>query len=244
MTESNINDEDKIVRFLGYEERRVLGVLIEKGITTPEYYPMTLKAVTTACNQKNNRSPVVEFTEDDVEDALTELQKLGLVGRILPETGRVEKFRHYARQRYTFTEPQLAIVTELLLRGQQSLGDLRVRASRMVPIDDLDKLRTEVRGLIEAGFVQANGTLEQRGVEVDHCMYRPEEHRRMSPLSAVPEPAPSSASRAPAVPSGVSAADFEKLASEHRALAEEVATLKGQVGTLSQQLAKLLAELS
>jgi uncharacterized protein YceH (UPF0502 family) len=123
------------VRRLTRAQRRVLGVLIEKGLTTPEYYPLTRKAVTTGCNQKNNRSPLTNYSEDTVEETLDELRQLGLVAVVHTESGRTERYRHFMRQRYPFTETQLAVMTELLLRGAQQLGELRSRASRMVAID-------------------------------------------------------------------------------------------------------------
>src|SRR3989304_6112713 len=103
-------------------QRRVLGVLLEKAFTTPEYYPLTLKAVTTGCNQKNNRPPLTNSPEADTQPVLDELRELGLAAVVHTETGRTERFRHYVRKRFSFTEPQLAIFTELLLRGRQSVG--------------------------------------------------------------------------------------------------------------------------
>lgn len=160
------------VRELTSSQQRVLGVLLEKAYTTPEYYPLTLKAVMSGCNQKSNRSPVVNYDEDRVEEVLGELKELGLVGELHPDSGRALRYRHYMRKRYSFTEPQLAVLTELLLRGRQTLGELRSRASRMVPISDLATLREELQGLIEQGFVQASGRIDRRGVEVDHGFYR------------------------------------------------------------------------
>ena len=168
-------------------QRRVLGVLVEKGFTTPEYYPLTLKAVTAGCSQKSNRSPVRNYSEDDVAEVLDELRELGLVAVVHTESGRTERYRHYMRRRFTFTEPQLAIMTELLLRGKQAIGELRSRASRMVPIDELDQLREELNGLQEMGFVQTSGSLERRGVLVDHNLYRPTEGKTLEQSSEAVE---------------------------------------------------------
>ncbi|MDA0832145.1 MAG: DUF480 domain-containing protein [Planctomycetota bacterium] len=160
-------------------QRRVLGVLVEKGITTPEYYPLTLKAVTAGCNQKNNRDPIASYTEDAVEETLDQLRELGLVAVVHTETGRTQRFRHYMRHRFTMSEPQLALLTELLLRGKQQLGELRSRASRMAPIESLEQLRTELKGLIEMNFAQADGPLERRGILVDHNWYTEKEGQRL-----------------------------------------------------------------
>lgn len=161
-------------------QRRVLGVLLEKAFTTPEYYPLTLKAITTGCNQKNNRSPLTNYSEDDVLPIVDELRQLGLVAVIHTETGRTERYRHYMRKRFQLTEQQLAVLTELLLRGRQSVGDLRSRASRMVPINSLDELREALRGLMDLNAVQATGPLERRGVEVDHKFYLPREGNQLT----------------------------------------------------------------
>jgi hypothetical protein len=160
---------------LSKSQRRVLGVLVEKAFTTPEYYPLTLKAVTTSCNQKSNRHPIVNYSEDDVLDVLDQLRELRLVAVVHTGTGRTERFRHYMRRQFTMTEPQLAILIELLLRGRQSAGELRSRASRMVSVGGLQELRDELTGLIEMKLVQTSGSLERRGVEIDHNLYQPAE---------------------------------------------------------------------
>ncbi len=170
-------DQFPPIKVLSKLQRRVLGALIEKGITTPEYYPLTLKALTTACNQKNNRAPLSDYSEDDVERGVNQLRELGLAAVVHTESGRSERYRHYVRKRFPFTEPQLAIVTELWLRGRQSMGDLRVRASRMHAIDSLEQLRDEVKALIASGFARTNGPLEARGIDVDHNFYKPEENK-------------------------------------------------------------------
>ncbi len=169
-------------------QRRVLGVLVEKAFTTSDAYPLTLKALTSGCNQKSNRYPVVNYDEDDVAEVLDELRRLGLVAVIHTESGRTERYRHYLRRRFTFTEPQLAVMTELLLRGRQTLGELRTRASRMVSIDSLGQLRDELRGLQEMNYVQASGSLERRGVEVDHNLYPPSEAERIPAIAVAEAP--------------------------------------------------------
>lgn len=169
-------------------QRRVLGVLVEKAYTTAEYYPLTFKALATGCNQKSNRWPVFELTEEDVEETVEQLGELGLAAVVHPESGRTERVRHLMRKRFTLTEPQLAILTELLLRGRQQLGELRSRASRMVPIDSLEQLRTELAGLMKMNFVQAGGPLDRRGVEVDHALYTDREQEKQLPAqAAVPD---------------------------------------------------------
>jgi uncharacterized protein YceH (UPF0502 family) len=167
-------------RELSRPQRRMLGVLIEKAFTTPEQYPLTLKAATTGCNQKSNRDPMTNYSEEQVQRFLDELRSLGLVAVVHTEGGRTERFRHYARKVYPFTEPQLAIIGELLLRGRQQPGELRTRASRMVPIDSQEQLRTELSALLEQGYIQANGPLDRRGVEVDHNFYQADEGKTLA----------------------------------------------------------------
>ena len=122
---------------------------------------------------------MTDYSEDDVLQIVDELRQLGLVAVVHTESGRTERYRHYLRRRFTLTEPQVAILTELLLRGRQTVGDLRARASRMVAIENLDDLREALRGLISLNFVQSSGPLDRRGVEVDHAFYSPQESKKL-----------------------------------------------------------------
>ena len=141
------------VRPLDAVERRVLGVLIEKGKTTPEAYPLSLNAIITGCNQKNNRDPLMNVDEDQVGRALETLRAAGVVAEIYG-SGRVPRYRHYGYEWFGGIEKEeLSILAELLLRGEQSEGDLRGRASRMDPIPDLQILRTRLDGLAERGLI-------------------------------------------------------------------------------------------
>lgn len=115
-------------------EVRVLGALIEKGITTPEYYPLSLNALVNACNQKSSRDPVMELSEADVRTALFELEQTGLV-RVLADA-RVSKFEHLAYGKLGLGRPEIAVLGLLLLRGPQTAAELRTRAERMYSFDD------------------------------------------------------------------------------------------------------------
>lgn len=224
-------------------QRRVLGVLVEKAITTPDQYPLTLKALTAGCNQKSNRDPITNYNEETVEQYLDELRGLGLVACIHTESGRTERFRHYVRKRYPFTEPQLAILTELWLRGRQQPGELRTRASRMAPIDTQEQLRAELTALMDQGFVQANGPLERRGVEVDHNFYPASEGRRLEPRSADDFAEEEERAEVPARPAARTVAGDDRvmavetsvrsLEASNRELESEVAALKEQVSDLA-----------
>lgn len=239
-TETAIESQPAPPRELSRGQRRVLGVLLEKAFTTPEYYPMTLKALTAGCNQKSNRDPVVNYSEDSVEQHLDELRKIGLVAVVHTESGRTERFRHYVRKRYPFNEPQLAILTELLLRGRQQLGELRSRASRMVPIDDQKSLRTELTALQESGFVQAGGPLERRGIEVDHAFYTESEAARQErPAAGSPSAPPESADTVAARQSPPSRAESTEQSDRFSALESTVAELVAMRTQLTDEIESL-----
>jgi uncharacterized protein YceH (UPF0502 family) len=131
---------------LNPDESRVLGVLIEKATTTPDQYPLSLNATVNGCNQKNNRDPVLTMTEDAVLDALTSLRDKGLVVQVDTPGSRVHKYRHNAGDALHARTAELAILAELLLRGPQTLGELRGRASRMSPLESLEV----VKGMLTA----------------------------------------------------------------------------------------------
>jgi uncharacterized protein YceH (UPF0502 family) len=239
------------IKELSRAQRRVLGVLVEKGITTPEVYPLTLKSVTTGCNQKSNRDPIANYDEDRVEAVLEELRELGLVAMVYTESGRTPRFRHYLRKRFTVTEPQLAILTELLLRGQQAMGELRTRASRMAPIETLEQLRTELEGLAAANLVRADGPLDRRGVEVDHNLYQANEKQPMRARASFENDAPSSRSSsagsgsASAVDSGLSnrviqlEATCEELRTENASLTASLTGLRDDFRKLGEEFHEL-----
>jgi uncharacterized protein YceH (UPF0502 family) len=131
------------------DEARALGVLIEKAFTTPEQYPLSLNALTSGCNQKNNRDPVLAMTDDQAFDAVEGLRAKGLVVRIEAGGGsRVQRFRHNATDALHVRAGELAILAEMLLRGPQTQGELRGRASRMQPIETLDVVRDLLRALM------------------------------------------------------------------------------------------------
>jgi uncharacterized protein YceH (UPF0502 family) len=131
------------------DEARVLGVLIEKSLTTPNQYPLSLNAVVDGANQKSNRDPVVNMTEDQCFDALEALREKELVIRVDQIGARVHKFKHTAVETLHARTAEVAIIAELLLRGPQTLGELRGRASRMEAMDSLDRVRDMIRALSE-----------------------------------------------------------------------------------------------
>jgi uncharacterized protein YceH (UPF0502 family) len=139
-------------RPLDANERRVLGTLIEKGKTTPDQYPLSLNALVTGCNQKSNRDPVMTLDEEQVTRAVLSLRQSGAVAEVYG-SGKLPRYRHLAYEWLGVEKEELAILGELLLRGEQTEGDLRGRASRMDPISDLDTLRGHLDALAARGLV-------------------------------------------------------------------------------------------
>ncbi len=136
-------------------EARVLGCLLEKDITTPEYYPMTLNALVNACNQKSNRDPAVNYDESTVNESLQSLRHKGLTGIISGPGNRVPKFTHRLSDRLNLGRREHALLTELMLRGYQTVGELRTRASRMYEFSDLE----EVEGCLRLMMDRESGAL-------------------------------------------------------------------------------------
>jgi uncharacterized protein YceH (UPF0502 family) len=130
-------------------EVRVLGALIEKEITTPEYYPLSLNALTNACNQKNNRDPVVSYNDDDVREALERLRHRGLAFARTGAGSRVEKYGQRLQEQFNFGRREIAVLDVLMLRGPQTLGELRTGGSRMHQFDDLEQVERTLQGLTE-----------------------------------------------------------------------------------------------
>ena len=134
-------------RALSPEEVRVLGALAEKQMTTPQYYPLTLNALVSACNQSSNRSPVVRYDESTVQAALDSLRAKGLSRIVHSVHNRAIKFRHVVDEQLYLDERELAVVAVLLLRGAQTPGELRARTERMAPFADVRELEQVLEGL-------------------------------------------------------------------------------------------------
>jgi uncharacterized protein len=129
-------------------EARVLGCLVEKEITTPEYYPLSLNALVHACNQKSNRDPLMNLEEDLVRGALRALGEQ-MLARSASGDSRVAKYEHRLADTFNFTRPEAAVLCELLLRGPQTPGELRSRAERMHPFEDLSVVHSTLKHLME-----------------------------------------------------------------------------------------------
>ena len=130
-------------------EVRVLGSLIEKDITTPEYYPLSLNALVNACNQKTNRDPVMQLDEDAVRNALEGLQEQRMAGPARGADNRVTKYEQRLQEVFNFTRPEIAVLCVLLLRGPQTPGELRGRAERMHRFEALEDVQSALQKLME-----------------------------------------------------------------------------------------------
>jgi len=128
-------------------EVRLLGSLIEKQITTPEYYPLTLNALVNACNQKNNRNPVTSLTESEVEDALYTLREKNLAYVFHGSTSRVPKYKHVAPEVLQLSPPEVAAMCVLMLSGPQTVGEIRTRGSRLYEFSGLEEVEETLHAL-------------------------------------------------------------------------------------------------
>ena len=129
-------------------EARVLGSLVEKQVTTPEYYPLTLNSLTLACNQKNNRSPVTSYSEDEVAQALETLREKNLTYVFFGSTSRVPKYKHVMTEVLHLTPAELAVMCVLLLRGPQTSGELTTRGFRLHEFSGLEEVDAALNALI------------------------------------------------------------------------------------------------
>jgi uncharacterized protein YceH (UPF0502 family) len=150
-------------------ETRVLGALLEKEITTPDYYPLSTNALVNACNQKSNREPVVSYDDDTVEDALQSLRNKGLAMRVSGD-GRVPKHEQRFTEKFNLGRREAALLCVLMLRGPQTPGELRGRSERLYTFDDLEAVESTLNRLAEMEFVKKlprrTGFKEQRWAQL------------------------------------------------------------------------------
>jgi uncharacterized protein YceH (UPF0502 family) len=205
---------------LNAAEARVLGALIEKDITTPDYYPLSLNALINACNQKNNREPVTNFDEETVRLALRNLSDKRLAGPASGADGRVTKYEHRVQEVFNFTRQETALICVLLLRGPQTPGELRGRTERMYQFEHLDDVLSGLQQLMRREPPLAKALGRRPGTkEIRYA------HLLSGDVEAWEPPAETASS------SG--SADAERLIQ----LEEQVATLRSEVAELKQQMA-------
>ena len=208
-------------------EARVLGSLIEKEMTTPDYYPMSLNALTNACNQASNREPVVHYDEATVAGAIESLRKRSLV-RVVQQSGsRVFKYRHLVNETLGLVSRQAAVLGVLMLRGPQTSGELKTRASRFTTFESLDDVETSLEQLIARVPSPLATALErrpgQKEVRYAHLL------SGVPTYEAVDAPEPSAAS-------GPRGADrLTALEATVEELRREMADLRSQLETFRKQ---------
>ena len=203
-------------------EARVLGALLEKEITTPDYYPLSLNSLVNACNQKSNRDPVMSLDEEPVRDALRTLHDNSLARSVSAADSRVTKYEHRLQEAFNFDRREAALFCELLLRGPQTPGELRTRAERMHRFDDLSEAQSALQRLMNREPPLVKVLARQPGTK---------ESRYMQLLSGEAAPVGSPAGRE--VPEAL---EREKMDGFAR-LSSEVAELRRDVADLKQQFA-------
>ncbi|MBV9659623.1 MAG: DUF480 domain-containing protein [Acidimicrobiales bacterium] len=227
-------------------EGRLVGSLIEKQLTTPQQYPLSLNSLTLACNQASNRDPVVAFAEADVEAALAGLKQKGLVRFVLPSHGRsVVRYRHVLDETLALDARQLALVAVLLLRGPQTSGELRARTERMAKFDGVDEVESDLEGLtrwqdpVVARLARRPGQKEERWAQL---------LAGQAPTEAA-EPTGAAQPTGAAEPTGAGEAAYDRPATseavtaERRDLNAELDKLRGEVAQLREEVLALRLEL-
>jgi len=210
--------------------------MVEKAKTTPENYPMTLAAIVTACNQKSNRDPVTNYDQDDVEDTLHNLRKKGAV-ILIEGSGRVARWKHTLYDWLKASKVELAVIAELLLRGPQTEGELRARASRMEPLPDLAALQVILEALVPRGLAQyLSPPGQKRGIFVAHGLYPPEELEKVRNAFA------NRYAGDDETPTRLSPARVDLAAAAPPVWATEIASLRAEVDQLRGALNALTAE--
>jgi uncharacterized protein YceH (UPF0502 family) len=223
-------------------ERRVLGVLVEKAKSTPDIYPLSLNSLVTACNQKSNRDPILNVSDLEVEEALASVQKKGLAVKITG--GRVERWRHILYEAWHVEKVELAVLAELLLRGPQTEGELRARASRMEPIADLEALRAVLRPLTQRRLIIYLMPEGRRGTVLTHGFHEPKElerfgakytdHGESTAADEMPFSADPSSRGAPVPPAFE--ADLKEANAQIAELRATVSDLDAKVTSLAEQV--------
>jgi uncharacterized protein YceH (UPF0502 family) len=207
-------------------ETRVLGSLIEKDITTPDYYPLSLNALVNACNQKNNRDPVMTLDELAVRDALASLQEKRMAGPASGADSRVTKFEHRLQEVFNFDRREIAVVCVLLLRGPQTPGELRSRTDRMYHFEALDDVVSTLDRLAQRDPPLARVLPRQPGTKESRYTHLFSGEPPVSPEDANVARTPSSAT-----------AGLNSTADRLITLEEEVARLRHELTEVQQQLA-------
>jgi len=215
---------------LNQVEARVLGALVEKDITTPDYYPLSLNALVNACNQKNNRDPVMNLDENAVRDSLAGLQEMRLAGPAGGADSRVTKYEHRLQEVFNFTRGETALLCVLLLRGPQTPGELRGRTERLHRFESLDDVHSSLQKLMDRQPALARVLPRQPGTKEARYMHL------LSGDAGIPESVPDNDSLA-AARSHRDGTEESRIAR----LEQEIADLRSEIASLRQELASFRA---
>jgi len=211
---------------LSAAEARVLGALVEKEATTPDYYPLSLNALGNACNQRSNREPVMNLDEDDLRQALNGLERKQLAGRVRSGDGRVTKYEHWLGEAFNLSRAETALFCVLLLRGPQTPGELRGRTDRLHSFDEISDVLAGLQKLMDR--VPPLAALLPRQPGTKESRYA---HLLCGPVESIVQPAAAGSNELPAL----KAAHEERISQ----LEATVAELRQQVADLNEKLDRL-----
>ena len=204
-------------------EARVLGALVEKEIATPDYYPLSLNALVNACNQRSNREPVMNLSEDNVQSALDALEEKRLAGRAHSADGRVAKYEHWLGEAFNFSRAEIALLCVLLLRGPQTPGELRGRTERLYRFDVLSDVLNGLQKLMDREPPLAAILPRQPGAKESRYA-----HLLSGPVEAIAVPAPDASRHEPSASDG----RIDKLEDEVSELRKIVEELRQKIDSL------------
>lgn len=230
---------------LSFEERRVIGALVEKALTTPNQYPLTQNALVNACNQKSCRNPVTSFDEELVLDTLDALRSKGLCAVTQTVGGHTDRWKHLFREVIPLSGPELAVMMELLLRGPQTDGELRQNAKRMVAIESKEALREVLDNLMNRDdplIVRLSADHRKRGVRYAHTLYSATELDRLREEEQAADAVTTAAVSSPS-PSPAAAPAPAPNAGQVESLQERIEELEQTVGDLSDRVTRLERDL-
>jgi uncharacterized protein YceH (UPF0502 family) len=210
---------------------RVLGALLEKETTTPEYYPLSLLALTNACNQRSSRHPVMDLSEDEVRMALHELDDIGLAAPVRDTESRVAKYAHHAGEVFNLRRGELAILCVLLLRGAQTPGELRARTERMHSFTAMDEVESTLQQLAQREPPLARALPREPGARELRYVHL------LSPLADTASGNATEVSRGAAQPTETIAGG---VADRVAKLESEVVQLRARIASLEDKLGQLV----
>lgn len=208
------------------EESRVLGCLVEKSYTTPDYYPMTVNALINACNQKSSRFPVVDYSEETIQDALDGLREKGWAILVRTAGARTIKYKHHVRHHVNFTDHEVALLCVLMLRGPQTVGELRGRTERIAAFGELSEVEQTLFELASGYPVPLVRELPRQAGRKDHRFVQLlSEEAEEEPVGPAPLP------RSPSASEG----RIDSLEQEVHALREQILELQQQFQAFQRQ---------